>query len=145
MIIPRLLSLSMLGFALLASGSAATPDPHVESDTSGHGAVLCAWLIDISLKVIGDQCFPDQDKALRTALGDSIERINRFIVANEPATPDQVHRWQAQYEQRERADACNKNGLDFYSHFRAATPAAVRKSTDDLLSIPREPVADPCL
>jgi hypothetical protein len=54
----------------------------IEEDTSGHGAVLCAWRVYINLRAGLNLCFPSEYPELREDLDSAIGSMNRFIAAN---------------------------------------------------------------
>ncbi len=133
------------------------PRKPVKQDTTGKGAVLCIWSLYVELEKTVDVCelpFTPTDRAMRTA----ISRIDRFIIANS-TTPVS----QEDLDSRKQAES-NKlvmpfvqplaNGFlggegactaEFLTRFREVTPERIRKSVDELLSIPREPLMNPCL
>jgi len=131
----------------------------VEEDTSGHGAVLCAWRMYINLRVGLDLCFPNEYSELREDLDDAIAAMNRFIVDNRvPATSmDEVEAFAAAEDARQRSEAaavapdklreaCSAGELGQMINGISQIPRAERRKTvADLLSVPRQPVLNPCL
>jgi len=125
------------------------------TDRSGRGAVLCVWQIFIVIRHSVAACAPDRAD-LRAELDRSIAATNGFIVANSPgpvtlsavearahAIDDQAIAGFAKLAPAARAKAC---AADWATQIAARlTPVAVRGWTDDLLSVPRLPVMDPCL
>ena len=155
-----LLAIAVGGCSQAANASAVAPaDPGyrsdtdaegnvAETDTTGKGAVMCIWGIYVGLQQIGDTCFAGQDQDFKAQLADSIARTDRFIIAN---SPERVT--QADLEARKqygRAEAvqfglCSGDGVQMYRMMRDQGPAALKAGTDELLSIPRKPVMNPCL
>ena len=118
------------------------------SDSTGKGAVVCAWRIYVGAQQVGEKCFPGKDAAFKSELTQSIGRIETFIIENNstPVTQAQLEaNKQGQRRSNERFDICSGDGSAMYQMMRDGGPAALRTSVDELLSIPREPVADPCL
>jgi len=125
------------------------------TDRSGHGAVLCVWQVFITIRHSVAACAPDRADLL-AELDRSIAATNGFIVANSPgpvtlsavearahAIDDQAIAGFAKLAPAARAKAC---AADWATQIAARlTPVAVRGWTDDLLSVPRLPVMDPCL
>jgi hypothetical protein len=122
----------------------------VATDQSGHGAVLCAWTIYVAIQYVGKTCFPE-DKQTQSLLAEEIERIDRFIMANAPATREQVERRKANDLSAEGSGQLLQCGNeqwkwleDSYTGMQA-NPQKLRAEIDDLLSVPRQPVLNPCL
>lgn len=119
-------------------------------DRSGKGAVLCAWSMLAAAKQIGDRCFPGQDRALREELDRSIERTEAFIVENSsaPVTRADLQSFKSARGPKDgaaSAELCRSDWAELYVGLRAGGAEALRAYTDDLLSLPREPVMNPCL
>ena len=132
---------------------------HVETlgiDRSGHGAVLCTWQFFIAMRQGLNTCAPGQSSPIRDELDRSIAAANAFIVKNRPRTVTlaeiearvralnaQADAGYASLAPEARAKACATS----WAAQAAArlTPAELRHETDDLLSVPRLPVMNPCL
>jgi hypothetical protein len=121
----------------------------VETDRSGKGAVLCAWGIYEAARAAGRACFDGQDGPFQAELERSISRIDQFILANSSR-----HITQAQLDERRRrgleevrqaGDICKGAAAQMYVALRTRGAAALGAGTDELLSVPREPVMNPCL
>ncbi|MET0273169.1 MAG: hypothetical protein ABW360_09275 [Phenylobacterium sp.] len=141
-----------------AAAYAATTAPRVGdvigTDTSGKGAIYCSWMMYDAVLDVAERCFPDRDAALRLELARSLARTDRFIIANSetPITQEQLDarraamRAETQRIAARSGDMCrDPEMLRFYEAFRALGADKIRAGNDDLLSIPRKPVADPCV
>ena len=140
--------------ANMATGGGVTfhefPDgSEVSDDRSGKGAVMCMWGLDVSLLAIGTKCTFEEDGAFNDELRTSIKSINRFIVQNrhrQPITSEKIgsdtEAELARYEQT--PGLCSSDFVKMYGYLRSQGPAALRASTKELLSVPREPVVNPC-
>jgi hypothetical protein len=132
----------------------------VSIDNSGHGAVLCAWEILIETRNELDSCGPGHRADLRNALDQEIDDINRFIVLNslDPVTLEQVKAGIASLTELYRQQLepfspdmikkeCMPGGKlgQFLSAYDGITVPEQRKAIEDLLSVPRPPVMNPCL
>ena len=130
--------------AVLAQNGAPPP-----ADLSGKGAVLCAWGIYEAARAAGRECFNGQDGAFQAELDRSLGRIDRFILAN-----SSQHLTAAQLDERRRqglqqlhqgGDICKGDAVGVYVAMRTQGADALKASTDNLLSVPREPLLNPCL
>ena len=122
----------------------------IHSDNTGRGAVLCAWGVMSGLRYAGKQCHAGEDAAFRQALTASVARIEAFILMNahHPAftRADLDERRRIGLEQlRAQGPVCTGYAEEAYAKIRPLGPAMIVRSTDALLSIPREPVMAPCL
>jgi hypothetical protein len=120
----------------------------VQMDVSGKGAVLCAWMLYDTVAIIGETCHRNRDEALQTELRNSVSRIETFIMANsrEPASREGLD--EARRQRRAELDRrlCRqRDAVDMYRAVRDQGPEKLRSDIDDLLSIPREPVMNPCV
>lgn len=135
-------------------------DSKAQVDVSGKGAVLCLWYIYLLLEAATDVCEWDP-LPVDDAISRGIDRIDQFIVANssQPVTLEMLS--QAKIRQieeslgtspNETARACTFQAGDTSSFVgglfemrRSLTPEQFDASIDAMLSIPREPVMNPCL
>lgn len=139
------LALVMACIAFQARGQGlGTPNP----EDIKHGSILCSWWIELQMKLTSDWCFPKEDSELKAALGESIEKIDRFIMDNMPMTQEEF----ADFKQRTVSGlsgmhACSAPNLNLYERIRHAPVdrEAMRAATAKLLAVPRKPVANPCL
>jgi hypothetical protein len=117
-----------------------------DSDNTGKGAVLCFMAITEELRAIGNECLKGERPAVQAELTRALERIDHFISANSANHPTlaQLDAARAARLRHLSPDACKGAGVAMYRKI-GDDPANVRKSVDDLLSIPREPVMNPCL
>jgi hypothetical protein len=128
-------------------------------DHSGHGAVLCIWQIYIALRAELDTCFAGKYPELRDDLGTSINAMNKFIAQNSllPTSEKEVESSAlaqdiklrspaANMSPKRLAEVCQSGDLARMVLEEAKTTHAQRlKQLDDLLSVPRPPVMNPCL
>jgi hypothetical protein len=124
-------------------------DKTVQIDNSGKGAVLCIWSIYDAVRLVGRECHAGQDAAFQAELEQSIARIDDFIIANStsPVSKEQLDARRAQGLRglQVRGSICAGGAEQLYQMLRRSGPEAIRAQTADLLSIPREPVMNPCL
>jgi hypothetical protein len=132
------------------------PDPH--------GAVLCAWQIYLVAAEVGEMCFPGEDAPLKEVLRESIDEMDAFIIANGPATADQIAEAKRRVHEmtglsqliaraREREPGtpiCRSEAfrdvVDFvYERMRKQDTQTLRSEIAQLLAVPRKPVLSPCL
>lgn len=121
----------------------------IHSDNTGHGAVLCMWGVMSGLRYAGEQCHAHEDATFRQALSTSVARIEAFILRNahHPAftQTNLDERRRIGLEQlRAQGPVCTGYAEEAYRKMRTLGPAMIERSTEDLLSIPREPVMAPC-
>jgi hypothetical protein len=136
----------------------AMPNGTAGIDNSGHGAVLCAWHFYMMIKNALDMCPADPDRKYNGEIAAAIGRINEFISINSPShTPI-----------KQLNDYVIDNNTNNIASFNSKTPedqqivcAKIRKKIDynvlvqmrdglqskidDLLSVPRVPVMNPCM
>ncbi|MEM7124154.1 MAG: hypothetical protein AAF563_22945 [Pseudomonadota bacterium] len=125
-------------------------------DASGLGAVQCAWLIYATTVFYAERCdaagYQDQLTLLRTG----VDRIEAFMQENwlVPMSDDDLvafkANWQAQEEvwfaQSGTEQACeNPHFLHMINRVAAMGEEGHTEAIDELLSVPRLPVANPCL
>ena len=126
------------------------PDGSVaRSDNTGKGAVMCLWGLLEAARLAGDTCVGGGDAAFRAELARSITDVDAFILKNSSVsvTPAQLEaRRAAGAEQVRRAGpVCTGGAHAMYEALRTRGATALRASTADALSVPREPVLNPCL
>ena len=132
--------------APMATVSQAGSVPPV--DGSGKGAVLCAWSLYVVAQEVGRRCHAGEDAAFQDELGRSVARTDAFILRNSSAHPkpaDLAARKAMALRETPAAALCAGTTAELYDQFRRQGAAALRASTDDLLSVPREPVMNPCV
>jgi hypothetical protein len=110
-----------------------------------HGAVLCAWTIYLTVRVIGDTCYAPKDENLHAALDQEIARIDKFIMDNAPATPDELEIMRRRFTFVTSDSICKRESRQFYEGIRNWGLEKIHQSVTDLLSVPRKPVMNPCL
>jgi hypothetical protein len=140
--------------AQIAEQRPTPPPPPVDP----HGAVLCIWTIYIHLKTIGDRCFPDDASEFPELLNEAIERMDKFIMDNGPATRAEIDESKAKsraYIANDRSICTRSEShplLGMYEAMQSGTRylppetvrEAFRESITKLLAIPRKPVLNPC-
>ena len=130
----------------------------VKTDVSGKGAVLCTWSILTAVQATTEVCGWKRlpiDATIDAAIAD----MDKFIIDNMP-TPitqgelderkrrDREGVWGAEADQI--ASMCELSSeadthANFASSMRQTDPVALAMSIHDSLSLPREPVMNPCL
>lgn len=123
-------------------------DPKFTAEDHKHGAVLCNWIIDLSVLTFHDQCHKNEAPEFRAALVESIDRINRFAAANSPESYEDMVKQAEQYQSRDRQSThtqCTASAEHFYQRLKRAGPENLRQSTSRMLAVPRPPVLNPCL
>lgn len=129
-------------------------DAEVKVDNTGKGAVLCTWSMLVAAANAARECGWEDKPALAEAIG----RIDAFIIVNspEPITQEQLDARKAAdadqgYETAAgRASICEHTaGSHSFGEMlwsiHSTSPDQLAALTSDLLSIPREPVMNPCL
>jgi hypothetical protein len=122
-----------------------------ERDSSGKGAVLCAWSIFLSVQTHTKDCGLTR-RPVDDVIDEAISQIDEFILANSSLHPtraalEEFKRAAAEFERglaRQRSPKQFCENTD-YEIWRGADPEKIRASVNALLSIPREPVMNPCL
>ena len=122
-----------------------------EHDTSGKGAVLCAWAIYLSVQTETAACGRVRNKS-DDAIDEAIVVIDQFILSNSSLKPTQpmLEDFKRRVAERD-LNAARRQGLKKFCElggtepFRRFTPEQIRASVKDLLAVPREPVMNPCL
>ncbi len=125
--------------------------PVAQWDSTGKGAVLCIWMLYLITQAIVTECgsprTPTDD-----AMDQAILDIDEFILANSSERPtraglqdskrrtveEQINGARQAYQKR----FCQ---IPFIGKFREQAADKIKEGTKDLLSIPREPVMNPCL
>lgn len=130
-------------------------DEWIGDDESGHGAVLCSWMIYVTLRAALNDCPADRFVDLRADLDQGVTAMEAFIVANSvtPTTVAELRGKAATEEARTRAAAsssgprvCAAGGVgQMITAFDRMGQPARREAVDKLLSVPRWPVSNPCL
>jgi hypothetical protein len=124
------------------------------TDHSGHGAVLCTWMIYISLRAQLSACNPGQHEELREDFEWMIGSLNAFIADNDP-NREPLLSWQeraaaadARYQQHFRSNpqVCrNPDAAASVLSFLSEPREARRRRVTEHLSVPRPPASAPCL
>jgi hypothetical protein len=117
-------------------------------DRSGKGAVLCSWSLLVLAQEVGRQCPALRDRTLQPELDRSVGRIEAFILKNSARPPSRADlaRWREQVTTYDAPGGlCAGEPGVLYAEVGKGGAAHLRSTTDDLLSVPREPVMNPCL
>jgi hypothetical protein len=128
-------------------------------DNSGHGAVMCAWEIYVKISIAADICSATDKEDITQRLSGAIRRIDGFIIENSPTPMSQADL--DRRKERIRADAiaalarlsndeatrkCRTDDASRMLERLKSQPAEkFEMGVDDLLSVPRPPVMNPCL
>ncbi|HTR83322.1 MAG TPA: hypothetical protein VMI56_02515 [Reyranella sp.] len=133
-----------------------TKDGTTGFDSSPHGAVGCAWMSYIRLKAAADYCYPDSHAELRQDLAWTVDRLKKFIVANEigPITEAQLDaevqrladKWAKAPQRPAGVERCPKGRTpaDWLSDLEQMGHEKFRADIDATLAEPRPPVNNPC-
>lgn len=130
----------------------------VQYDTSGKGAVLCAELILMEARYMSQLCKWERTPA-DEAIDQAIADIDAFVIANssEPVTQEQLDQRKVDYfssrpvpgEVPPPRCVADPTKLDSDTKFlwdvHSQEAAQVEGWIADLLSVPREPLLNPCL
>lgn len=117
-------------------------------DRTGKGAVLCSWSLLVVAQEVGKRCFPGQDEALQAELEISIKKTEAFIQENSSSRPkpsDIAARKAAMVREARGQALCTADPAQLYRGFKDNGVDALRASTEEMLSTPREPVMNPCV
>ena len=125
-------------------------------DRSGLGAVRCAWEIYATLEYLARRCEATFEPRFVLALRDSVDQIEDFMRENSmtPVSDEQFKTFRESWEQQqekwyphsEDEDICKYDPLLHMAYqFSAKGEAKFRDSIDELLSVPRLPVMNPCI
>lgn len=128
-------------------------------DNSGHGAVMCVWFIYNSIKATLQTCQDEKYQGVIKRLEHAVSRINHFIVENSltPTSLEQLEEQARRYGERQSSikqtnksgevqKSCPDKGMaHFVNEMQNLSETAFNKRIDDLLSVPRPPVSNPCL
>jgi hypothetical protein len=122
-------------------------DPKFAELDKVHGAVLCGWMIVLNVKAFHDRCHPAADADVAAALNDASTRLDQFIAVNTPIPLEQAKgRTTSFLANATQALSCDDPDAErFYQQMKARGPAQIRGWMTDMLSVPRPPVASPCL
>ncbi len=130
-------------------------DEWIGNDESGHGAVICSWMIYVTLRASLNDCPADRFVDLRADLDQGITAMEAFILANSvtPTTVAELRARAAIEDARTRAAArssgprvCAAGDVgQMITAFDSVGGPARREMVDKLLSVPRWPVSNPCL
>ena len=122
-----------------------------ERDTSGSGAVLCAWSIYLSIQSQTASCGLTR-RPIDDAIDESIAEIDEFILANSSLHPTRAMLEDFKRRAKEsELQFLRQQGLQkacegpTLTRFRSIDPDKLRASVKALLAVPREPVINPCL
>ena len=118
---------------------------------TGAGAVLCIWLIHVTVQAWTAECGLPRSAA-DSALDESIAAMDEFIIANSSLHPTRA----ALADFKRRAAESELSGMRREGSpkmcvnrdiegFRQRSPDQISASTKELLAVPREPVMNPCL
>ncbi|MDD3019946.1 MAG: hypothetical protein PHX61_03065 [Alphaproteobacteria bacterium] len=141
------------------SGGVTISDDGLGMDNSGKGAVRCSWEIYVAMKNMSELCFPDDESEFKKNLDYAVDKTNDFIIVNSlsPITKSEIEESIKRkfLELKEQISKISKEKFDkecssgsiaqMKKHMMSKSPEEFRKAVDDVLSIPRPPVMNPCL
>jgi hypothetical protein len=141
------------------SGGVTISDNGISEDHSGKGAVECAWGIYVEIGNALEICSSEDNKELKKNLNGAIDRINDFIVVNslvqqsktsledaEKIQLSELRKFTSKKSKEELHQWCTSGDISNLIKAMKSMPSEKFKSgVDDLLSIPRPPVINPCL
>jgi hypothetical protein len=147
---------SRVVFSLTRHGDRITS---FQTDISGHGAVLCAWEIYVTVRAHIEACSPGEDPNFEANLDYAIDQINGFVAENslvpitKPQLMDAIEQRKLQAKramfghshegQRKR---CEADGISSIAKpLKLAPQDAWVSGLTKLLSVKRPPVMNPCL
>jgi len=104
-------------------------------------------MIYIELAAALEICPEYRNEPLKADLADAIDRINDFIVANSLSPVSKAELEKRAASRREDVSLCRPNGAlgGMLKSIGSASHEKLMSSVADLLSVPRPPVANPCL
>jgi hypothetical protein len=116
-----------------------------ERDNSGKGAVLCSWSINLSVQARTADCGWAR-RPVDDAIDEAITAIDDFILANSTLHPTRP--MLEDFKRRAAESECHRTVTrEQYCRdtefIRSTEP--IREGVKAFLSIPREPVMNPCL
>ncbi|WP_375395553.1 hypothetical protein [uncultured Sphingomonas sp.] len=119
----------------------------LKTDVTGKGAVLCVWGIYEAVRAVGKECNQGKDADFQAQLDQSLKHIDDFIITNGPAKKAdlEARRSEGLKQLHASGNLCVGEAAKLYERMRDHGPSILRESTTELLSIPREPVMNPCL
>jgi hypothetical protein len=154
-----LMILFMSQYAVGAQAAGAPPQQNQsfpKQDTSGKGAVLCGLYLYVEAPAAAHLCGLS-NSAADAAFDEAISRIDKFVIENaeQPVTQSQMDDFRKLHSAQLTASLprgygsvqkyCQSRDFEFVRHMYEATPADIKTSIDNLLSVPREPLMNPCL
>lgn len=121
-------------------------------DETGLGAVQCAWRMYSHIRLQSEQCYDDSRVNLKTALKDAVDRIEVFIVENSLTPVTKLDLEAAAFEAFNKVKYRSKDEMcsdGFAPHLLPNQDDEfilnLTQGVDELLSVPRPPVMNPCL
>lgn len=134
--------------SLVLAGLAHAGEAPPQIDTSGKGAVLCGWSIYVGIEQGIRMCDLPPEPGDEN-IAPSIARVERFILENTTqgisrAVLDDYKRTAGAQSDAFMQDAEEAMCTNI-ARMRDLIVGDIVRMTDDLLSVPREPVWNPCL
>ncbi len=121
-------------------------NPYFAKIDSERGAVLCHWMIMVSVKAVGEKCHAGENQAIDNAIQQSLTDINIFVAANSNRKKEDLEAdTLAQLSSAKQLSVCTGDGEAFYQLLTSQGPDGIKASTQHMLEIPRPPVMNPCL
>ena len=142
---------ALLLAACIVPASAQQPQSQFDEPDPQGGPVLCAWMYYVYVQAIGERCFPNQRSEMSAVIDESVEKIEKFILDNSPATPEQIAQGRNRFRSRviddPRGPYCaeDKDPVRMYRAMQGVGAQTMRDSIVKLLAIPRKPIFNECL
>ena len=110
------------------------------------GAVLCSYAITVAMDSVRAECLPDS-KGLEVSLRYSLEQHREFVLRNSNSSVSDLTQFEWEQGNLESVDCdfLEVEGWLGALEFIEAEPSEYRNKIDELLSVDREPVWNPCL
>jgi hypothetical protein len=118
----------------------------LEKDTSGAGAVLCSWSFYVYTQAMTAACALPR-RPVDDTIDQAIAAIDEFILANSSLHPTQAMLENFKRDLRQQVQRAPRRLLNCEEPFLGSSDESIGQIQDHvkkLLTIPREPVANPC-
>ena len=136
--------------ALLLVATLAQPSVLAAQDTAPawdpRGAVLCTYVITALLAKVQDTCLPDHSTA-KASLADSLAKHQAFVLRNTDETEASLIAFEAQQTDLKGASCATLESEGWLQMVEEIEkdPTSYRAEIDEILSVDRKPLWNPCL